>query len=36
MMPLAQGLYEALGYAEFRPYRNDMPWPDLRWMRKAL
>jgi putative acetyltransferase len=36
MMPLAQGLYESLGYSEFRPYRNDMPWPELKWMRKAL
>jgi GNAT superfamily N-acetyltransferase len=36
MMPLAQGLYESLGYSEFEPYRDDMPWPDIRWMRKAL
>jgi ribosomal protein S18 acetylase RimI-like enzyme len=36
MMPLAQGLYESLGYAEFEPYRDDMPWPEIRWMRKAL
>lgn len=36
MMPLAQPLYESLGYSEFRPYRNDMPWPEIRWMRKAL
>ena len=36
MMPLAQGLYESLGYSEFEPYRDDMPWPEIRWMRKAL
>jgi putative acetyltransferase len=36
MMPLAQHLYESLGYSEFRPYRDDMPWPEIRWMRKAL
>ncbi len=36
MMPLAQGLYESLGYGEFEPYRDDMPWPEIRWMRKAL
>jgi putative acetyltransferase len=36
LMPLAQRLYEALGYTETVPYRNDMEWPDLRWMRKAL
>jgi GNAT superfamily N-acetyltransferase len=36
VMPLAQGLYGALGYAETAPYRDDMPWPAIRWMRKAL
>jgi putative acetyltransferase len=36
MMPLAQHLYESLGYAETAPYRNDMPWPAIRWMRKQL
>jgi GNAT superfamily N-acetyltransferase len=36
MMPLAQGLYDSLGYTESRPYRDDMPWPDIRWMRKEL
>jgi putative acetyltransferase len=36
MMPLAQRLYEALGYRETAPYRNDMPWPEIRWMRKDL
>lgn len=32
MMPLAQGLYESLGYREMQPYRNDMPYPQIRWM----
>ena len=36
MMPLAQGLYDSLGYVETVPYRNDMPWPAIRWMRKEL
>jgi len=36
MMPLAQPLYESLGYSEFEPYRDDMLWPQIRWMRKAL
>ena len=36
MMPLAQPLYESLGYVEAAPYRDDMLWPDLRWMRKEL
>jgi GNAT superfamily N-acetyltransferase len=36
MFPLAQGLYDVLGYGPGRPYRNDMPWPQIRWMRKAL
>lgn len=36
MMPLAQHLYESLGYVETAPYRDDMPWPDIRWMRKPL
>jgi GNAT superfamily N-acetyltransferase len=36
MMPLAQGLYDSLGYTESHPYRDDMPWPDIRWMRKEL
>jgi len=36
MMPLAQGLYDSLGYRETVPYRDDMPWPGIRWMRKAL
>jgi len=36
MMPLAQPLYESLGYAESAPYRDDMVWPDLLWMRKSL
>ena len=36
MMPLAQHFYEALGYAETAPYRDDMPYPNIRWMRKDL
>lgn len=36
MMPLAQGLYDAMGYCETVPYRDDMPWPQIRWMRKEL
>jgi len=36
MMPLAQSLYESLGYTRTEPYRNDMPWPQIRWMRLAL
>jgi GNAT superfamily N-acetyltransferase len=36
MFPLAQGLYESLGYGPGWPYRNDMPWPGIRWMRKVL
>jgi len=36
MMPLAQSLYDSLGYVETAPYRSDMVWPDIRWMRKDL
>lgn len=36
MMPFAQRLYETLGYAETTPYRTDMAWPGIRWMRKQL
>jgi len=36
MMPLAQGLYDSFGYTETAPYRDDMPWPQIRWMRKDL
>jgi putative acetyltransferase len=36
MMPLAQSMYDSLGYVETTPYRNDMPWPGIRWMRKVL
>jgi putative acetyltransferase len=36
MMPLAQGLYDSLGYVETEPYRADMPWHAIRWMRKGL
>lgn len=36
MMPLAQHLYESMGYAETVPYRDDMPYPHIRWMRVGL
>jgi putative acetyltransferase len=36
MFPLAQRLYDELGYVETAPYRNDMPYPGIRWMRKTL
>lgn len=36
MFPLAQRLYDELGYVETAPYRNDMPYPGVRWMRKTL
>jgi GNAT superfamily N-acetyltransferase len=36
MMPLAQGLYDSLGYAPTVAYRDDMPWPDIRWLRLTL
>ncbi len=36
MFPFAQGLYDSLGYVESVPYRDDMPWPEIRWMRKEL
>jgi GNAT superfamily N-acetyltransferase len=36
MMPLAQGLYDSLGYQPTAPYRDDMPWPDIRWLRLEL
>jgi GNAT superfamily N-acetyltransferase len=36
MMPLAQHLYESMDYGPTEPYRDDMPWPQIRWMRKAL
>jgi putative acetyltransferase len=36
MMPLAQSVYEGLGYVETVPYRDDMPYPHIRWMRKAI
>jgi putative acetyltransferase len=36
MMPLAQGLYDTLGYATTAPYRSDMVWPDIRWLRLPL
>lgn len=36
MMPLAQGLYDTLGYKPTEPYRDDMPWPSIRWLRLDL
>jgi putative acetyltransferase len=36
MFPLAQSVYDRLGYVETVPYRNDMPWAGIRWMRKDL
>jgi putative acetyltransferase len=36
MMPLAQHLYEDLGYGPMEPYRGDMTWPEIRWMGKAI
>ena len=36
LMPLAQPLYESLGYAQTSPYRDDLVWPDLLWLRKDL
>ena len=36
MMPLAQHLYESMAYTETVPYRDDMPYPHIRWMRLAL
>jgi GNAT superfamily N-acetyltransferase len=36
MMPLAQHLYESMGYVETAPYRDDMPYPHIRWMRLGL
>lgn len=36
MFPLAQSLYDAFGYVETAPYRGDMPYEGIRWMRKAL
>jgi putative acetyltransferase len=36
MMPLAQGLYDRLGYEPTVPYRSDMVWPDIRWLRLPL
>ena len=35
-MPLAQHLYESMGYVETEPYRDDMPYPQIRWMRLGL
>ena len=36
LMPLAQPLYESLGYRATTPYRDDMEWPDLLWLGKTL
>lgn len=36
MFPLAQSLYESLGYGPTEPYRDDMPYPHIRWMRLDL
>jgi hypothetical protein len=36
MMPLAQGLYDSLGYATTDTYRTDMPYPGIRWLRLDL
>jgi ribosomal protein S18 acetylase RimI-like enzyme len=36
MMPLAQGLYDSLGYETTETYRNDMPYPNIRWLRLDL
>ena len=32
LMPLAQRLYDELGYRPTEPYRTDLPWPDIRWL----
>ena len=32
MMPLAQRLYDDLGYCPIEPYRTDMNWPGVRWL----
>lgn len=32
MMPLAQRLYDELGYCPMEPYRTDMSWPGVRWL----
>lgn len=36
MMPLAQHLYESLGYRTTDTYRTDMPYPGIRWLRLDL
>jgi putative acetyltransferase len=36
MMPLAQNLYDRLGYRVTEPYRDDMPYPNIRWLRLDL
>lgn len=36
LMPLAQNLYDSLGYSTTPPYRTDLPWPDIRWLKLDL
>jgi putative acetyltransferase len=36
MMPLAQNLYDSLGYRTTETYRTDMPYPGIRWLRLDL
>jgi putative acetyltransferase len=36
MMPLAQALYDSLGYSTTETYRTDMPYPGIRWLRLDL
>ncbi len=36
MFPLAQGLYDALGFTTTETYRSDMPYPGIRWLRLDL
>lgn len=36
MMPFAQGLYAALGYLPTEPYRDDLVFPNLLWLKLDL
>jgi putative acetyltransferase len=36
MMPLAQNLYDSLGYQTTETYRTDLPWDGIRWLRLDL
>jgi putative acetyltransferase len=36
MMPLAQALYDSLGYETTETYRTDLPFPGIRWLRLDL